>query len=184
MKRPKLTLLLLAAAILGVSYSALAEEPAATDEAGDPGLAAMQAISFFEGNWEGEGWMRRGPTEPTAFRSTERVESRLGGRLLIVEGQHHDTESGDVVHHAVATISYNPETSSYRFSSHLEDGRSGDYAGQLEDGAFVWGYEVPQGKIRFTIRIADGHWSESGEFSADGAQWNQFFSMELDREGE
>lgn len=172
----KLTLVLL---LLILAMPALAEE-----QASDPGLAAMQAISFFAGSWEGEGWMRRGPTEPTPFRSSERVESRLGGRLLIVEGLHHDKESDQVVHHAVATISYDAETSKYRFLSHLEDGRSGDYLGQLEDGAFVWGYEVPHGKIRFNIRITEDHWSETGEFSADGAQWNQFFAMELDRKGD
>ena len=33
-------------------------------------------------------------------------------------------ETDEVVHHAVATISYDPETSKYRFLSHLEDGRS------------------------------------------------------------
>ena len=166
-----LALLLLAAAIPGP----------AEEEAADPGLAAMQAVSFFEGRWQGEGWSRRGPAEPVGFTSTETVESRLGGRVLIVEGLHHAKEGGEVVHHALATISYDPEAGGYRFRSHLADGRSGDYSGRLEDGAFVWGYEMPMGRIRFTIRIADGHWSEIGEFSADGEQWRQFFSMELDR---
>ena len=174
MKRLTLVLLLLAAAAPG-----LAEEGAT-----DPGLAAMQAISFFEGDWEGEGWMRRGPAEPTRFRSSETVESRLDGRVLIVEGLHHGTESGEVVHHALATISYDPDAGLYRFRSHLQDGRAGDHTGQLEDGAFVWGFEVPSGRIRYTIRIADGHWSEIGEFSADGEQWSQFFGMELDKTGD
>jgi hypothetical protein len=58
------------------------------------------------------------------------------------------------------------------------------HLGQLEDGAFAWAYEVPHGKIRFTIRIADSHWSETGEYSADGEQWNQFFAMELDRKAD
>ena len=83
-----------------------------------------------------------------------------------------------------ATISYDPESANYHFRSHLEDGRSGDYLGQLEDGAFIWGFEVPNGQIRFTIRIADAHWSETGECSADGEQWNQFFAMELDRKAD
>ena len=58
------------------------------------------------------------------------------------------------------------------------------HLGQLEDGAFAWAYEVPHGKIRFTIRIADSHWSETGEYSAGGEQWNQFFAMELDRKAD
>lgn len=174
MKKLALVLLLLTAVT-----PALAEE-----EAADPGLEAMRAIALFEGQWEGEGWMRRGPTEPTPFRSTEKVESRLGGRVLIVEGLHQAKESDEVVHHALATISYDPEAANYRFRSHLEDGRAGDYTGQLEDGAFIWGFEMPMGRIRYTIRVADGHWSEIGEFSADGEQWNQFFAMELDRKSD
>jgi len=59
MKRLAFALLLLA-----IASPALAEE-----ETADPGLAAMRAISFFEGTWEGTGWMRRGPTEPQQFRS-------------------------------------------------------------------------------------------------------------------
>ncbi len=173
MKRLPLVLLLLAAVT-----------PALAEEVADPGLEAMHAISFFEGRWEGEGWMRRGPAEPTRFRSSEAVESRLGGRVLIVEGLHHGMEADEVVHHALATISYDPEAAVYRFRSHLQDGRAGDYTGQLEDGAFVWGFEVPHGRIRYTIRIADGRWNEIGEFSADGEQWNQFFSMDLDRTGD
>ncbi len=174
MKRLAFVLMFLGAAIPGF----------AQEEAADPGLDAMRAISFFEGTWEGEGWMRRGPTPPVPFKSRETVESRLGGRVLIVEGLHHGKESGEVVHHALATISYDPETAGYHFRSHLEDGRSGDYLGRLEDGAFVWGYQMSMGSIRFEIRIADGHWSEIGEFSADGEQWSQFFSMELDRTGD
>ena len=171
MKRLTLVLLLLTAVA-----PALAEE-----EAADPGLEAMQAISFFAGEWEGEGWMRRGPGEPVEFRGSEKVESRLGGRVLIIEGLHQAKESDEVVHHALATVSWDPEAGHYRFRSHLEDGRAGDYTGRLEDGAFIWGFAVPRGEIRYTIRIADGHWSEIGEFSADGTQWSQVFGMELDQ---
>ena len=80
----KLTLVL---SLLAATTPALAAEDTA-----DPGLEAMQAIAFFEGNWEGDGWTRRGPTEPQEFRSSERVESRLGGRVLIVEGMRYFQE--------------------------------------------------------------------------------------------
>ena len=174
MKRVALVLMLLA-----VAAPELAVEGAA-----DPGLEAMRAISFLEGRWEGEGWMQHGSAEPEHFRSSELVEARLDGRVLIVEGLHHDKETGEEVHHALAAISYDPEAAQYRFRSHLSTGRSGDHAGRLEDGAFIWDFETPQGQIRFTIRIAEGRWSEVGEFSPDGEQWNQFFAMELEKTGD
>ena len=146
----------------------------------DPGLVAMRAIGFLEGSWEGEGWSRQGPGEPQPFRSTEVVESRLEGRVLIVEGRHYGLESGEVVHHALATISYDSTTGRYSFRSHLASGRSGDFEADLIDGEFIWGMEIPsRGRIRYTIRIEDDRWHEVGEFSADGEQWHQTFQMDL-----
>lgn len=148
----------------------------------DAGLAAMRAIEFFEGRWEGEGWARMGPGEPQPFRSSEVVESRLDGRVLIVEGLHHHKDSGEVVHHALATISWDPGTEKYSFRSHLANGRSGDHEAELVDGKFVWGMEIPnRGRIRYTIEIEDDRWHEVGEFTGDGEQWHQTFQMDLVR---
>jgi hypothetical protein len=145
----------------------------------------MQEIAFLEGRWEGEGWSRRGPSEPEPFRGTELVEGRLGGRVLIVEGLHHDKASGEVVHHALATISYDPEAGHYRFRSHLASGRSGDFRADLVDGKFIWGMEIPnRGRIRYTIRIENDTWKEIGGFSPDGEQWHQTFQMDLVKVGD
>ena len=65
--------------------------------------------------------------------------------MLIVEGIHHGGDPEEIVHHALATISYDPEAALYRFRSHLASGESGDYQAQLEgdyqaqleDDAFV-----------------------------------------------
>lgn len=151
----------------------------AEESAQDPGMEAMKATSFLVGRWEGDGWMQRGPGEPHSFRSLERVESRLDGRVLIIEGIHHARDTEEVVHHALATISYNPTDGSYRFRSHLADGTSDEHTAKLEDGAFVWGFETPRGQVRFTIRIKDDEWHEIGEFSPDGESWSTFFQMDL-----
>jgi hypothetical protein len=148
----------------------------------DAGLQAMRALSFLEGRWEGQGWMRQGPGEPTRFKSQETVEARFGGRILTVDGLHHDAASDRVVHHAFAVLSYDQGAGRYRFQSYLADGRDGDYPGELKDGVFVWRMEHPQaGRIRYTIRVQDGRWHEVGESSRDGASWTQFFEMTLTR---
>jgi hypothetical protein len=177
MKRLSFCCLVLFAGIVAFGGTARAEEDAA--------LEAMHAIASFEGRWEGEGWARMGPTEPVPFTSTEVVESRLEGRVLIVEGLHYGKESGEVVHHALATISWDSRAGKYRFRSHLASGRSGDHEAELLDGKFVWGMEIPdRGRIRYTITIEDDTWHEIGEFSADGVEWHQTFQMDLKRVGD
>jgi hypothetical protein len=174
MRKPAICCLVLVVGILSLAGGALADD--------DPALEAMHAIGLFEGRWEGEGWARMGPTEPVSFTSTEIVESRLDGRVLIVEGLHHRKESGEVVHHALATISWNSATGKYRFLSHLANGRSGDHEAELVDGKFVWSIQIPdRGSIRYTITIEDDTWHEIGEFSADGVEWHQTFQMDLKR---
>jgi hypothetical protein len=165
-------------ASLGVSVTAQPVQPAPAS------LDSMRALSFLEGAWEGEGWIRMGPGEPTRFTSKETVESRLGGRILTVEGLHHaSADPSRVVHHAFAVVSHNAAAARYRFQTHLADGRGGDYPGELKDGAFVWGMEHPMaGRIRYTIRVREGRWHEVGESSRDeGKTWTQFFEMTLAR---
>jgi hypothetical protein len=42
--------------------------------------------------------------------------------------------------------------------------------------------DAPKGaKIRYTIRVVDNEWRETGQYSADGAQWREIFGMTLKR---
>lgn len=178
------TTLLVALSLLAVLAAPLlpaAEEGAAAD----PRLEAMQALPDLLGTWEGEGWMRRGPGEPTRFHSTETVESRLGGQVWLVEGVHRAEEGGATVHHALAMISWDPADGDYDFRSFVAGRGGGNFTGRVEDGAFVWRMETPDGgRIRYTIRVEDGTWREVGAFSRDGETWNDFFGMELQRTGD
>lgn len=143
---------------------------------------AMAALPDFEGRWKGGGWMRRGPEEPQHFLTEEIVESKLDGRILLIEGIHHSKEDpSKEIFHAFAVLSYDPEEDVYRFRSHTSEGRGGDFEGRVESGAFIWGHEVPAGQIRYTIRIDGDRWREVGAFSSDGETWNQFFAMEVER---
>jgi len=172
-----------------IALSTPAAPPAQSQEAEVRGTSrfeevreAMAALPDFEGRWKGEGWIRRGPQEPRPFLSEEIVEARLDGQILLIEGIHHSKEdSSQKVLHAFAVLSYDPETDTYRFRSHTAEGRGGDFTGRVEDGAFVWGHEVPAGQIRYTIRIEEDRWQEVGEISTDGESWNPFFEMKLER---
>lgn len=156
------------------------EEATAPDTAPDPHLAAMQALPDLVGTWEGEGWMRRGPGEPSTFHSKEIVESRLDGRAWIVEGIHTAKDSGELTHHALALLSWDAEAERYDFRTFVAGRGGGNFTGHVEDGAFVWEMETPDGgHIRYTIRVETGNWTEVGEYSPDGETWNQFFGMDL-----
>ncbi len=172
------------AGVLGTVVAGLALGTASAETAPpDPGVEAMRAVGFLQGHWQGEGSVRRGPGEPVRFKSKETVEARLDGRILTVEGRHHDVASPErVVHHAFAVISYDAAAGRYHFRSYLADGHDGDYPAELKDGAFVWSMEHPQaGHIRYAIRVKDGRWSETGESSRDGVSWSPFFEMTLAR---
>lgn len=169
----------LIAALLGlVPYAAFAQAPPPAA----PRKAAMQAVSFLAGHWEGSGWMRRGPGEPQKFQSVEQVESRLEGTILTIEGRHWDSDPNVLVHHAFAVLSANAAGDGYEFRSYLADGRDGTYTGAVSEGAFVWRMSTPDGsQIRYTIRVEGEKWHEVGEIARDGKTWMQFFAMDLER---
>jgi hypothetical protein len=159
---------------------AAAETAAAESTADDP----MQPLAPMVGEWKGEGWIRMGPGEPVHFDSQERVESRLGGEALFIEGTHRAKDGGPLVHQAVALLSHDAAAGVYRFRSHVHGRGPGDFEGRVEeDGAFVWGGAMGPGQMRYTIRIDGDRWNEVGEFSQDGETWMPFFEMNLKRVG-
>jgi hypothetical protein len=148
-------------------------------------LAEMKKLELLEGNWSGEGWMQRGPTR-SVFVSSEKVEGRLSGLVIIIEGLHHEKmpggAKGPVVHNAVATVSYDAASGAYKFAAHQGDGRYVDATGKLvAPGHFEWGFKSPQGMVRFTIKFGADNWNETGEYSSDGKSWTKFFEMNLHR---
>jgi hypothetical protein len=38
-----------------------------------------------------------------------------------------------------------------------------------------------RGTVRYTIRIVEDEWQETGQYSADGTQWLEMFGMTLKR---
>ena len=149
------------------------------------GAEEMGKLDFLIGEWKGEAWMQRGPGKPEYFVQTEKVTPTAGGKALLVEGlgrkKQEDGTAGDVVHDAVALISWDKAGKNYRFDAHVAQQESVDTALEVTaPNTAVWGFDMPQGKIRYTIRLTEkGEWNEVGEFSRDGTNWMKFFEMTL-----
>jgi hypothetical protein len=113
------------------------------------------------------------------------VQSKLGGKALLINGlgnrRMDDGTAGEVVHEALAILSWDEAGKKYRFDAWTA--RDGYVAAWMEPGdrKATWGFDTPQGgKIRYTITIDEkGQWREIGEFSRDGKQWMGFFDMTL-----
>lgn len=145
----------------------------------------MRKLDFMLGEWSGEGSMRRGPGEPDVSLVHEKVQSRAGGRVLLIEGRGHrklaDGAAGDVVHDALGVVWWDPSASKYRFSAFTGANGHADATFELVgERNVVWGLTTPQGQVRYTIRMDEKDtWNEIGEYSRDGKQWAKFFEMNL-----
>jgi hypothetical protein len=107
--------------------------------------------------------------------------------VMLVEGVgksiNSTTKEEQVVHHALAVLSYDQMTSQYKFRTYLKDGRSTDaWLTPLGENKFAWGFDIPAGgKTKYTITLDPKAktWNEVGEFSRDGNTWSAFFEMNL-----
>ena len=101
--------------------------------------------------------------------------------MFLVEGIGKDKQ-GQVAHHALAFFHFDKAHQEFRVKAFRKDGSYVDAKGEMKDGAFVWGFDQPQGKVRFTLKLNEkGQWFEMGEFSQDGKSWRLFLEMTLDK---
>ena len=102
--------------------------------------------------------------------------------MLTIEGTGKDPVTQKVTFHAFAVVAYNQQTKQLGMKSFTMEGRQTDaYFNVVAENKFVWGFDVPTGKIKYSITLSPQAktWYEKGEFSPDGAQWFSFFEMNL-----
>jgi hypothetical protein len=179
---PVLLLLLAAGAVEAQPAAEPKQEPAVQRE-------AMKRLDNWAGNWRGSGWILTGPSRTRQeFTITETVQSKLGGRVLLVEGlgRGKDPASGAEVdvHVTLAVLSYDEKAQVYRFRTHEAAGRALDAQAQPTDSGLEWGFrdEATGATIRFTIRLDGNRWHEVGEATRDGKTWHKFLEMTLERQ--
>jgi hypothetical protein len=147
----------------------------------------MKPFTFWAGHWQGQGFTQMGPGPSKQSTVDEHLEFKLDGTVMLVEGIGRSvdaqTKESKVIHHALAILSFDQNTNKYKFNSFLKDGRSTQaWLNIVEENKYEWGFDVPNGKIKYTIIIdaTNKTWNEVGEFSNDnGSTWMKFFEMNL-----
>lgn len=152
-------------------------------------LEAMRKMDAWVGQWQGSGWVLDGPSRNRQeFTIKETVQSKLGGRALLVEGlgRGKDPKTGAEVdtHNTLAVLSYDEKAQVYRFRTHEARGRALDAEARPLDGGLEWGFrdEGTAATIRFTIHLDGNRWHEIGEATRDGKTWYKFMEMTLQRQ--
>jgi hypothetical protein len=125
---------------------------------------AMKKLSFLVGTWKGDATAYR-PGGPIKVQQTEEVQYKLGGLVMLVEGTGRNPSNAEVIFNALATVSYDESTKTYRFRAH-NDGRFLDTELKVGDKSFDWGYQAGPAKVTFHMKLTDkGEWSEVGEYT-------------------
>ena len=157
------------------------------DPAGAAARAAIDKLSWIEGDWRGSAWMQLGPNRRNAYQ-TERIYRAAGGTVLVIHGIGRAADPGvpanTIVHDAFGVITWDAAARQYRVRTHVANGFSVESVVDLGDRRMTWGFEHPQGgKVRYTITLTPaGDWLEIGERSADqGATWMKFMESNLKR---
>ena len=140
---------------------ALLASPALAQQSPSPVRAQHEAIaklSFLEGNWSGSATVNEGPNTPVHITQTERVEPKLDGLILTVEGAGIDP-GGRIVFRAFATISYDDAAHQYHIRAY-NDGHYVDAELAVDTNGFSWGYSAGPVHIVNTMHLTAGEWDE------------------------
>jgi len=142
--------------------SALVQETPSTAHAQH---MAMTKLSFLEGNWSGPATVSHGPGGALHLTQAERVQSRLDGLILTIEGAGAD-DSGKIVFRAFATVSYDDDAHQYRIRAY-NNGHYVDSQLSVEANGFSWSYSAGPARVVNTMHLSStGAWEEKTESTA------------------
>ena len=144
----------------------------------------MKSLNFLAGEWQGEGWISFGPNQTHQFNETEKIQYKLDGSILMIEGKGIDKNSSPelqkIIYNAFAIINYDNQSNKYLIRAYKSNGQFVDADVEVGENSLVWGFEISQGKVKYIIKINEkGQWYEVGEFSRDGESWFKNFEMTL-----
>lgn len=167
-----------AVAVLAILAGAGAASAQAPPSSSPESRDKMQALAFLVGEWQGEAWMQMGPGRREEAAQREWIEWKAGGEVLLIQGR--GEVDGKPVHEALATITWDQRAGRYAMWTYRAGSGATVPSIEVGDERVVWGFDVPNGKVRYTISLdGEGRWVEVGEYSSDGTTWMEFLGMKL-----
>jgi len=122
----------------------------------------MHKLAFLEGRWDGPVAIMRGPGEPLHLMQSEVVRYKLDGLVMLIEGKSCGTD-GNAQFEALATISFDDTSHSYRFRAYNEGHYLDTELTVLANG-FSWGFSAGPARIVNIMHFTNkGEWQETGE---------------------
>jgi hypothetical protein len=168
-----------AAAVLGLLCFTLAGQ--ASQSGSEVQRQAMQKLAFLAGHWSGPITIVRGPGEPLKATQSEDVQFKLDGLVMLVEGKS-TASDGKVEFSALAAISYDDSTKTYRFRAY-HDGQYIDTELTVTATGFSWGFQGGPAHVVNTMHLTEkGEWQESTSVNMENAPPRQVVDMLLKRE--
>jgi hypothetical protein len=142
---------------------------------------AMKKLDFLAGKWSGEALVTRGPGDPMKLLQTEEVQFKMDGLVMLVEGAGRGSD-GQIAFRALATISYDDTTATYRFRAY-HDGHYLDTELNVTPRGFAWGYAAGPVKVSNTMRLNEkGEWAETTETTVSSSPPRKSVEMTLRRQ--
>jgi hypothetical protein len=128
---------------------------------------AMKKLSFLIGEWSGEAFLFRGPGRVVELNQTEVAQFKLDGLMLMIEGVGRAKSDGRPVLQALALITFDDATGSYRTRAY-NDGRWLEAEVKLlDDGrSLSGGFSLGEISTKSVMRINEkGEWTELHEIT-------------------
>ena len=181
-KGSRISLNVLAACValaLPAAASGQTMQPAGTAEQ----RAAMQTLSWMDGEWVGEATVSMGPGQTSTHPHTERIGPMLGGSIKVIEGRSLGGADGAAAFNAFAVVSWDDASDRYTMRSYA-NGEVGDFPLQATADGFSWTSPARGGEMRYVATFRDGEWVETGHFVMPGREPMQVIQLRLRRRGD
>jgi len=142
--------------------------------------ATMKKLSFLVGEWSGEGRILRGADEPLELVQTEKVEYKLDGLVLMIEGIGRNKADGKVALQALGVVSYDDEAGTYHMRAY-NDGRCLETELKLADNGegLMWSFALGEIKTSSVLRIEKGQWTELTEIAIGSQPPRKFMELRV-----
>jgi hypothetical protein len=149
--------------ILWIALFSIWTNAAWAQDSGATQRAEMKKLDWLVGTWKGTGWIQMGPQGRKEFTQTETIQKKLDGLVLMIEGQGKSKEDGSAVHTALAFVSFDEQTKTFRWRAFTAEGRQTDTEAKVGTDTLVWEIEIPKrGRIRYTLNLhQNGEWVEN-----------------------